>query len=106
MNDINSRKEAIIRSRFPKAEIVDPSDDFVAPQGLTRTVRAEAMIRKWSSHEFTRSFAEPEYAGDSVSQHDISFAVIKLGDDPVTGQDRLQTVIIDETAGEIIAVSG
>lgn len=108
MSDIDPVVQDIIRSKIPNAHIVDP-DVISSSQsaGARKAAKAEAMIAKWSSRQFIQqAFAEPDGLSLSTSGHVIDFAVIEVEDDFDAGSKRRQTVIVDKTAGEIIAVSG
>lgn len=107
MSDIDPVVQDIIRSKIPNAHIVDTDDvPYAQSSGVRKAVKAEAMIAKWSSPQFIQSFAEPDGPVHSQAAHDIDFAVIEVEDDFDAGSRRRQTVIVDKTAGEIIAVSG
>lgn len=108
MSDIDPIVQDIIRSKIPNAHIVDP--DVISPAqsaGARKAAKAEAMIAKWSSRQFIQqAFAEPDGVEYSAAPHVIDFAVIEVEDDVDAGLKRRQTVIVDKTAGEIIAVTG
>ncbi|WP_457894596.1 hypothetical protein [Stenotrophomonas hibiscicola] len=108
MSGIDPVVQDIIRSKIPNAHIVDT--DVISPAqsaGARKAVKAEAMIAKWSSPQFIQqAFAEADGAPYNTTRHVIDFAVIEVDDDFDAGSKRRQTVIVDKTAGEIIAVSG
>lgn len=107
MKSIDPIVENVIRDNMPNAKII--SEDTTAQNvgsGIRKSVKAEAMIAKWSNTNFFRSFAEPDNASTRAQQHDIDVAVVEVTDNSGSGRKRRQTVVVDKTSKQIIAVSG
>ncbi|MFA1803583.1 hypothetical protein ABFU18_20145 [Xanthomonas campestris pv. campestris] len=108
MKNIDPIVEDVIKDKMPEATIVKaeaPARN--ARPGVRKSAKAEAMIAKWSAPSFLRSHAA---AADSVptraQHHDIDVAVVEVTAKGGSGRKLRQTVVVDKTSKEIIAISG
>lgn len=107
MKRIDPIVAGVIRDNMPEATIIaEEAPVQNVSSGIRRSVKAEAMIAKWSTPSFFRSFAAPDSAPNRAQQHDIDVAVVEIAEKGSSGRKRRQTVVVDKTSKQIIAVSG
>ncbi|MDH1792826.1 hypothetical protein N5D45_13450 [Stenotrophomonas sp. GD03819] len=107
MKRIDPIVEGVIKDNMPDAEIVSEKGPIKKlGTGVRKSVNAEAMIAKWSSPAFMRSFAEADTSASRSKRHDIDVAVVDVPVKKGASRKRRQTVVVDKTSKQIIAVSG